>query len=105
MTIENFMNKFTNATPEERWDLLSEYLKSTLREILVYEEDEELTNEMHFQDIGLDSFTAVRLRNAILDVFGQELKIESTDIFDHGSVNELCKLLASKLPMEIKVKI
>lgn len=98
-----FFKKLESANVEERWNILRECLRNTIREILIMTEDTEFDNNQGFFDLGLDSFTAVKLKNKLKIDFGNGFELESTQIFDHPSVNELCKYLTTLLSIEISI--
>jgi len=77
--------------------LLRENINLFIAEILEIDEDELSDNDMSFGDIGLDSISALKLKDMINKAFSGAIALETTDVFDKPSVNQLCEHIENLL--------
>ncbi len=80
------------ALPAERMGLLSDYVRSNVIEVLGFENAYQLDPEVGLFDIGMDSLTAVELKNRLQIAIGRPLP--STLLFDYPNVEKLSGYLA-----------
>ncbi|MFJ8857563.1 SDR family NAD(P)-dependent oxidoreductase [Streptomyces sp. NPDC102451] len=78
--------------PEEREERLLVTVGRAVAAILGYDSDQEIRPDRPFRDLGLDSMTAVRLRDHLGTVTGR--KLPATVVFDHPTPRALAAHLA-----------
>lgn len=87
-----------NSTPQgEQFDLMTKTIESFIRDILDIPEDELIETTLAFNDIGLDSITAVKLKDMINESLGGSVEIIATDIFDHPTIEKFSQFLEGKI--------
>lgn len=89
-----------SAVPEERLPLLNSYLSELISDILALSSDDELDVNATFTDIGLDSITAVTLKSQISKNIGGSFVFETTDVFDHPTINKLSQYIGTQLKLD-----
>lgn len=100
---DHFLKDLESAPDEARWNLLRDLLRSSIREILFIPQEKTLENDRGFFDMGMDSFTAIQLKNKLIESIGGELKLESTKIFDYPTINDLTNYLTTIISVKIQV--
>ena len=63
--------------------------------VLGYASMDDVPLDLPFRDLGIDSLTALRLRNRLAEVTG--LRLPVTLVFDHPTVTHVVEFLLSKL--------
>lgn len=89
----NLLGLLKSAAPEDRGALLREHLDLMIRDVLDMRHEEPLAYDDQFVDIGLDSITAAGLKEVINKSLQNKFEIESTDIFDNPTINQLAVLI------------
>ncbi|WP_143070946.1 type I polyketide synthase, partial [Streptomyces malaysiense] len=82
-------------TGPQRLQYLVEVVRSNTASVLGHADSASLDTGRGFQDLGLDSLTAVELRNRLTTATG--LRLPSTLIFDHPTVDALARHLLEQL--------
>ncbi|MFE2189209.1 KR domain-containing protein, partial [Streptomyces sp. NPDC059455] len=83
------------AVPEEREQLLLDLVRTHLATVLGRTDPHDIDAEGGLLEMGLDSLTAVELRNHLGTATG--LRLPTTVVFDHPTSIALAKYLASRL--------
>ncbi|MBI0318759.1 SDR family NAD(P)-dependent oxidoreductase [Streptomyces javensis] len=83
------------AVPEEREPLLLDLVRTHLAAVLGRTDPHDIAAEGGLLEMGLDSLTAVELRNHLGTTTG--LRLPTTVVFDHPTPMALAKYLASRL--------
>lgn len=85
------------ANEDKRRSLLAKNLEQFIRDILALYQEEPIGHDVVFTDIGLDSISAVNLKDLINRSLGGAVTLDSPDIFDHPSINQLSAYIIKKL--------
>jgi polyketide synthase 12 len=95
-------DRLVAASPEDRRDLVADLVGGSVRTVLGRGPDATPQDGRSFKDLGLDSLTAVELRNRLGRATG--LRLPATVVFDHPTphalVEHLLGLLAPPEPAE-----
>jgi acyl carrier protein len=86
---------FTDLTEQELDSKLMDLVHANVATVLGYDSKDSVSAEVAFRDLGIDSMTAVDLRNRINAATG--LKLRSTMVFDHPSCAALAEHLKESL--------
>ncbi|WTI84752.1 acyltransferase domain-containing protein (plasmid) [Streptomyces sp. NBC_00726] len=84
-----------HAAPGERHTALVELLRTLTADALSITDRREVDASATFLELGVDSLTAIALKNRLQDQLG--LALDATVVFDHPSVSELARHLAALL--------
>jgi FkbH-like protein len=84
-------------------EAIEQRLIGLINRLLGYDEENSFNSNASFHDIGLDSMTAVRLRNEVNTAFN--LSLPATSAFDYPSVPSFAAHLAHLLPTPTEVEI
>ncbi|MEL7407817.1 MAG: SDR family NAD(P)-dependent oxidoreductase [Cyanobacteria bacterium J06558_2] len=90
-----FLLKLQATAPEERYALLVAHIRRQLSLVLGINNPESISLEAVFFDLGMDSLTAVELRNKLQTSLG--CSVPSTIVFDYPTVGELVDYLAQEM--------
>ena len=82
-------------TGEERESALAELVRRTAAEVLGHADPSAVTDDRRFVELGLDSVSAVDIRNRLSLTTG--LSLPATLVFDHPTVPETCAFLSRAL--------
>ncbi|WP_223865628.1 phosphopantetheine-binding protein, partial [Streptomyces sp. 5-10] len=88
-------DRIAMATPEEREQLLLDLVRTHLATVLGRTDPHDIDAEGGLLEMGLDSLTAVELRNHLGTATG--IRLPTTVVFDHPTSIALAKYLASRL--------
>lgn len=93
----NLIGMLKAAPENERGEIMRKTIDRLICEILC--QDEEATNDYNtiFNARGMDSITAVTLKEKISQALAGEVVVETSDIFDYPTVNKLSAYLLSEL--------
>jgi acyl transferase domain-containing protein/acyl carrier protein len=86
---------FTDLTEQELDSKLLDLVHANVATVLGYDSKDSVSADVAFRDLGIDSMTAVDLRNRINAATG--LKLRSTMVFDHPSCAALAEHLKESL--------
>ncbi|NEP63755.1 MAG: SDR family NAD(P)-dependent oxidoreductase, partial [Symploca sp. SIO2G7] len=89
-----FLEQLANTPPENQRQLLDTHICQQVCQTLGFSPDE-LDLEAGFFDLGMDSLTALELKNSLQNSLG--LSLPSTLVFDYPTVAALLDYLASQL--------
>ncbi|MFF1309180.1 SDR family NAD(P)-dependent oxidoreductase, partial [Streptomyces sp. NPDC058307] len=81
--------------PRERRRRLLEAVRTQVAAVLGHDSADPVSTKRPFRELGLDSVTAVELRNRLTGVTG--IRLPATVIFDHPTVTELVDHLGAQL--------
>ncbi|WP_409490914.1 SDR family NAD(P)-dependent oxidoreductase [Amycolatopsis sp. cmx-11-12] len=87
--------ELAGLAPEEREEALVGLLREQVADVLGHADAEGIDARRAFQELGLDSLTAVELRNRVASVTG--LRLPTTLVFDHPSPVALAAYLSDRL--------
>lgn len=99
--IIDLLGLLKSSSADARLSLIRKNLEGFISEILAKDDDETIDPEMPFVDIGMDSITAVTLKEMLNKSLGDRVKILSTDIFNHPTINQLAEFLENKIKSEV----
>ncbi|MBI0300973.1 KR domain-containing protein, partial [Streptomyces sp. PRKS01-29] len=88
-------DRIATTAPEEREQLLLELVRTHLATVLGRTDPHDIDAEAGLLEMGLDSLTAVELRNHLGTATG--LRLPTTVVFDHPTSMALAKYLTSRL--------
>ncbi len=84
-----------NAQPEEYEAIMLRVIKEEVAKVLEFASADEVDVSLGFQDLGLDSLTAVLMRNQLGDVTG--LALPAKVAFDHPNLKSLSSYLLQRV--------
>src|SRR6202012_5978811 len=87
--------RLATETPQERLDNLTATVTATTAAVLAYPDPAGLDPDRPFKDLGIDSLTAMELRNTLNQHTG--LTLPATLAFDHPTPSTLANHLADLL--------
>jgi polyketide synthase 12 len=85
----------SEATPDKHEAVILEMLQSVVAKTLEFSSPEDVDVNLLLQDIGIDSLTAVLLRNQLSDMTG--LALPAKIAFDHPNLRSLGQFLLAKI--------
>ena len=90
-----------HALPTERWNLLFEYVRAEVLRVLGFDASHEIDPSQGLFGLGMDSLTAVELKNRLQTSVGRPLP--STLLFDYPNVQDLAAYLGRQvLPWRVE---
>ncbi|CDR05015.1 modular polyketide synthase [Streptomyces iranensis] len=92
---KEWRDRLLGASPEERERLLLDLVRISTATVLGHRDSGEIDLEGEFLEMGLDSLTAVELRNQLGSATG--LRLSTTMVFDHPTPADLAVHLADEL--------
>lgn len=91
-SVEAAADELSSLSLEDRRERLCGIVRDGIVAVLGYESGAELDQHQAFRDMGLDSLTALQLRNRLTEVLGVKLPV--TLVFEHSSIAALADHLA-----------
>jgi acyl carrier protein len=88
-----FRRRIERAVPGERLAMVTDLVRERGLRVLGFDASHPLDAQQRFFDVGMDSLTAIELKNQLQASLGRALP--STVVFDHPSVEALSKYLAA----------
>jgi acyl transferase domain-containing protein/SAM-dependent methyltransferase/acyl carrier protein len=99
--IQEFRQRIEAALPTEREDLMNDYVRARLHEVLRLEPGRRLDRRHRLVELGLDSLMAVQLRDLLESGLGLGRVLPATLVFDYPTIEAVSKfLLQSLTPQE-----
>ncbi|MFE4690179.1 type I polyketide synthase [Streptomyces sp. NPDC056749] len=92
----SWASRLAQLAPDARADALLDQVRRRTAEVLGHADVEEVGAERAFKDLGLESLTAVDLRNRLSAAVG--VKLPATLVFDHPTPLAVASHLATLLP-------
>jgi NADPH:quinone reductase-like Zn-dependent oxidoreductase/acyl carrier protein len=90
----DFLQQVYQTQPEQRRSLIEQFLRSQLAQVLGYQ-PKDIDPQKGFFDLGMDSLTAVELKNRLQT--NLQCSLPATIIFDYPTLNDLTDYLTSDL--------
>jgi NADPH:quinone reductase-like Zn-dependent oxidoreductase/NADP-dependent 3-hydroxy acid dehydrogenase YdfG/acyl carrier protein len=90
----SFLDRFTNTPIDQRRSLLDTHVCQQVCQILGFHPDE-LDPQVGFFDLGMDSLTALELKNSLQNSLG--ISLPTTLVFDYPTVEALLNYLADQM--------
>ena len=87
------------AALEDRWELLLSLIGCEVRQVLGFRAEDALDVNRGLFALGMDSLTAVELKNRLQRALGQP--VPATVVFDYASVSALGRYLAGKVGVPV----
>jgi acyl transferase domain-containing protein/SAM-dependent methyltransferase len=88
-----FRSSLESALPDERVELMNEYVRARVMEVLRMDSDRRPGLQHRLMDLGLDSLMAVQLRNLLELGLGLERSLPATLMFDYPTIASISALL------------
>ena len=89
------LERLALAPPGEQWQILAGEVRRQVAAILGFASDAEIDSRQRFFDAGIDSLTAIELKNRLSAAVGSNLR--STLIFDFPTVTSLTEYLGREV--------
>lgn len=97
-----FLSTLTRSSYERRRELLISHICHQIANILGFDSAEDIDDKVGFFDLGMDSLTAVELRNSLQT--GLNCALPATLLFDYPSVSSLADYLVEKILIQPSVQ-
>jgi SAM-dependent methyltransferase len=94
---EEFMAQLSAALPDERKELLVDFVRAHVAKILRLPATPPLGRRERLLDLGLDSLMAVELRNRLRSGLGLEQALPATLVFDYPTIEAIAGYLAKEI--------
>ena len=91
--VREFRSTLKSALPDEREELMNEYVRSRVMEVLRLDADRRPGLQHRLMDLGLDSLMAVQLRNLLESGLGLERSLPATLMFDYPTIASISTFL------------
>jgi acyl transferase domain-containing protein/SAM-dependent methyltransferase len=89
--------RISAAAPSERLELLREFVRENVIQVLRLGRDEAPSRKARLKDLGFDSLMAVQLRNALGRGLGLDRRLPATLMFDYPTIDSLASYLSAIL--------
>ncbi|MGO8676238.1 MAG: type I polyketide synthase [Limisphaerales bacterium] len=93
---QEFRRRLAAALPDEREDLMNDYVRGRVMAVLQLEPDCRPGLRHRLMDIGLDSLMAVQLRNLLESGLGLERVLPATLMFDYPTIESISAFLLNR---------
>ena len=97
----SFAARLESALPDEREELMNDYVRTRVMEVLRMDADRRPGLQHRLMDLGLDSLMAVQLRNLLELGLGLERSLPATLMFDYPTIASISTLLVNYTSGEI----
>ncbi len=91
--IREFRSSLESALPDEREELMNEYVRARVMEVLRLDADRRPGIQHRLMDLGLDSLMAVQLRNLLESGLGLGGSLPATLMFDYPTIGSISTFL------------
>ena len=91
-----FRQRLGSALPAEREELMTDYVRACVMEVLRFEPDRRPGVQHRLMDLGLDSLMAVQLRNLLQSGLELEDSLPATLMFDYPTIASISALLVKR---------
>jgi acyl transferase domain-containing protein/phospholipid N-methyltransferase len=106
MNAGTFRQRAIDALPAERSDLLREFVREKVMQILRLDASAPLSRNSRLMDLGMDSLMAVQLRNAIVVGLGLQRPLPASLMFDYPTIDSIASYLVVQLvPVDIENRV
>lgn len=95
--VQEFRHRLETALPDEREELINDYVRARVTEVLRLDGGRRLDRRHRLMDLGLDSLMAVQLRNLLESGLGLGRTLPATLVFDHPTIEAIAKFLLQHL--------
>jgi acyl transferase domain-containing protein/SAM-dependent methyltransferase/acyl carrier protein len=95
--MEEFRRQIEAALPSEREDLMNDYVRTRLHEVLRLDSGRRLDRRSRLVELGLDSLMAVQLRDLLESGLGLGRVLPATLVFDYPTIEAVSKFLLQSL--------
>lgn len=96
----DLFNKIQSANIGDHLRIMCAEVEYLIRLVLECSEEFFIDHNQGFYDIGLDSITAVQIKDKLQNTFAGKIELRSEDIFDHPSIKKLSTFILSQLKIE-----
>ncbi len=93
--VREFRSNLESALPDEREELMNEYVRTRVLEVLRMDADRRPGIHHRLMDLGLDSLMAVQLRNQLELGLGLGRSLPATLMFDYPTIASISALLVN----------
>ena len=92
-SVSKFRQRLESVLPDEQEELLHEYVRSQVMEVLRLSADQRPGLHHRLMDLGLDSLMAVQLRNQLESGLGLGRSLSATLMFDYPTIASIAAFL------------
>jgi malonyl CoA-acyl carrier protein transacylase len=91
--VQDFRRRLESALPDERQELMNEYVRTRVMEVLRMDMGRRPGIQHRLMDLGLDSLMAVQLRNLLESGLGFDRSLPATLMFDYPTIASISAFL------------
>jgi acyl transferase domain-containing protein/SAM-dependent methyltransferase len=91
--VREFRNRLESALPDERQELMHDYVRNGVMEVLRMDADRRPAIHHRLMDLGLDSLMAIQLRNLLESGLGLGRSLPATLMFDYPTIASISTFL------------
>ncbi len=95
--VQEYRRHLESALPDEREELMNEYVRARVMEVLRLDVDRRPGIGHRLMDLGLDSLMAVQLRNLLESGLGLGCSLPATLMFDYPTIGSISAFLLKNL--------
>jgi acyl transferase domain-containing protein/SAM-dependent methyltransferase len=95
-SVGEFRSILESALPDEREELMNEYVRTRVMEVLRMDADRRPSLHHRLMDLGLDSLMAIQLRNLLESGLGLGGSLPATLMFDYPTIASISGLLVNR---------
>ena len=96
-TAEEFGRRLREALPDERVELMNDFVRAKVMEVLRLDTDRQPDHRARLMDLGLDSLMAIQLRDLIENGVGLGRTLPATLMFDYPTIEAITNFLLARL--------